>query len=121
LNVTASGVAAFAARYNTARLSSITESCRSEQISNSLAELAFAQLKLAAHEMMGTPAGRTAAHNAKILSDRKYGRANPRAVMTAIKRRATVAYSFCLCSYGEAGSLIVPLPTPQRFIAIALL
>jgi len=34
----------------------MTDSCRSAQIINSFGEVAFAQLKLAAHEMTGKPA-----------------------------------------------------------------
>jgi hypothetical protein len=56
LNAAASGATALALRYNAARSSSMTDSCRSEQIINSFEDFAFAQLKLVAREMTGTPA-----------------------------------------------------------------
>jgi len=44
----------------------MTDSCRSAQIINSLGELAFAQLKLAAHEITGKPARTATAHITQI-------------------------------------------------------
>jgi len=65
LNATASGAAAFAARYNAARSSSITDSCRSAQIINSFGEVAFAQLKLAQRNDW-QPARSATAHTIQI-------------------------------------------------------
>ena len=58
--------AAFAARYNAARSSSITDSCRSAQIINSFGEVAFVQLKLAAREMTGKPARSATAYITQV-------------------------------------------------------
>jgi len=44
----------------------MTDSCLSAQIINSFGEFAFAQLKLAAHEMTGAPARSVTAHISQI-------------------------------------------------------